>query len=210
MTLFSLLDPTSVSLHPDLTDIPDRDLTSSHQALFLQMSLPFTALLWLPTDTQVCPCQDRWVGSLVLDLPMDIYSNPDWALALQLIFGTHHHHQTSVPLQIIIMGRCLHRPCHFIPLVHFLVGVRGPLGPLPPLPPDMRFPGPRNRITPPMDLPPGVPPPRVLPLPAHTGDGYGQGAPSNPQNSVGLQSGPGQDVHLKQEAPQDSVRPGMV
>ncbi|KAK5604503.1 hypothetical protein CRENBAI_016115 [Crenichthys baileyi] len=90
------------------------------------------------------------------------------------------------------------------------LGVRGPLGPRPPHPPDMRFPGPRNHITPPMDLPPGVPPPGVLPLPAHTGDGYGHGAPSNPQNSVGPQSGPDQDVHMKQEAPQDSVRPGMV
>ncbi|KAM4713284.1 transport and Golgi organization protein 1 homolog isoform 2-T2 [Anableps anableps] len=86
------------------------------------------------------------------------------------------------------------------------LGVRGPLGPRPLIPHDMRFPGPRDHISPPMDLPPGAPPPGVLPLPSHPG----QGAPSNPQNSVGPQSGPGQDTHTKQEAPQDSVRPGMV
>ncbi|XP_014866770.1 PREDICTED: melanoma inhibitory activity protein 3 isoform X1 [Poecilia mexicana] len=86
------------------------------------------------------------------------------------------------------------------------LGVRGPLGPRPLTPHDMRFPGPRDHISPPMDLPPGVPPPGRPPLPAHPG----QGAPSNPQNSAGPQSGPAPDTHLKQEAPQDSVRPGMV
>ncbi|XP_015224809.1 PREDICTED: melanoma inhibitory activity protein 3-like [Cyprinodon variegatus] len=93
------------------------------------------------------------------------------------------------------------------------LGLRGPLGPRPPLPPDMRFPGPREHMRPPMDLPPGVPPPGV-PHPgvhtAHPGDGYSQGAPSDPQNSMGPQSGPSQDLHTKQDAPQDSVRPGMV
>lgn len=92
-------------------------------------------------------------------------------------------------------------PHHFGPMPPPL-GVRGPLGPRPPLPPDMRFPGPRDHMSPPMDLPPpGGPPP-----PAHSG----QGAPSNPQNSAGPESGPGQVVHTHQEAPQDSVRPGMV
>ncbi|KAM4529663.1 transport and Golgi organization protein 1 homolog isoform 3-T3 [Fundulus diaphanus] len=102
-------------------------------------------------------------------------------------------------------------PPHFRPPPHNFgpmpppFGVRGPLGPRPPLPPDMRFLGPRDHMGPPMDLPPGVPPP-----PAHPGDGHGQGAPSHPQNSAGPQSGPGQDTHMRQEAPQDSVRPGMV
>ncbi|XP_032440477.1 transport and Golgi organization protein 1 homolog isoform X2 [Xiphophorus hellerii] len=86
------------------------------------------------------------------------------------------------------------------------LGVRRPLGPRPLIPHDMRFPGPRDHISPLMDLPPGVPPPGGLPLPAHPG----QGLPSNPQNLAGPQSGPAPDTHLKQEAPQDSVRPGMV
>lgn len=59
-----------------------------------------------------------------------------------------------------------------------------------------------------MSLPPGVPP-----HPAH-GDpysqGYGQAPPEALQNSAGAQGGPGQDLHVKQEAPQDSVRPAMV
>ncbi|XP_012724538.2 transport and Golgi organization protein 1 homolog isoform X2 [Fundulus heteroclitus] len=112
-------------------------------------------------------------------------------------------------------------PPHFRPPPHNFgpmpppLGVRGPLGPRPPFPPDMRFPGPRDHMGPPMDLPPGVPPagappPGVPPPPAHPGDGHGQGAPSHPQNSAGPQSGPGQDTHTRQEAPQDSVRPGMV
>ncbi|XP_047184518.1 transport and Golgi organization protein 1 homolog isoform X2 [Scophthalmus maximus] len=78
-------------------------------------------------------------------------------------------------------------------------GVRGPPGPRPLLPHDMRFPGPRDHVGPPMDLPPGV-----LPHPAHPGDGYGPG----PRDA--LHSGPGQDPRLKQEAPQDSTRPEMV
>ncbi|XP_054910205.1 transport and Golgi organization protein 1 homolog isoform X2 [Poeciliopsis prolifica] len=86
------------------------------------------------------------------------------------------------------------------------LGVRGPLGPRPLVPHDMHFPGPRDHMSPPMDLPPGVPPPGAPPLPAHPG----QGLPSNPQNSAGPHSGPTPDTHLKQEAPQDSVRPGMV
>ncbi|XP_037541829.1 transport and Golgi organization protein 1 homolog [Nematolebias whitei] len=81
-------------------------------------------------------------------------------------------------------------------------GVHGPVGPRPPVPPDMRFPRPRDHITPPMDLPPGV-----RPLP---GDAYGQAAPSAIQNSAGPQSGPGQDLHMRQEPPQDSVRPPLV
>lgn len=81
-----------------------------------------------------------------------------------------------------------------------LLGVRGPVGPRPP--PDMRFPGPRDHITPPVDLPPGV-----RPLP---GNAYGQAAPSAIQNSAGPQSGPGQDLHMRQEPPQDSARPPLV
>lgn len=87
-----------------------------------------------------------------------------------------------------------------------LLGVRGPVGPRPPVPPDMRFPGPRDHISPPMDLPPGV---RPLPL-AHPGDAYGQAAPNALQNSAGPQSGPGQDLHMRQEPPQDSARPPLV
>lgn len=102
----SLPDSTSVSLHPGRTDIPDKALTHSHQALFLRMSLPLTALLCLPTDTQGCLCLDPWGGSLALDLPTDTYTNPDWALALQLIHEAHHHH-TSVRLHRIILDRCL-------------------------------------------------------------------------------------------------------
>ncbi|XP_041830962.1 transport and Golgi organization protein 1 homolog isoform X2 [Melanotaenia boesemani] len=103
-------------------------------------------------------------------------------------------------------------PPHFRPppLHHFgpmplLHGVRGPLGPRPPVPPDMRFPGPRDHIGPPMDLPLGV-----LPHPAHPGNAYGQAVPNDLQNSAGAQSGPGQDLHVKQEAPQDSTRPAMA
>ncbi|KAM7395201.1 hypothetical protein PAMA_006793 [Pampus argenteus] len=79
--------------------------------------------------------------------------------------------------------------------------VRGPMGPRPPFPPDMRFPGPRDHTSPPMDLPPGVPP--------HPGHGvaYGQAQPDAIQNSAGGDSGPGQ---LKREASQDSARPAMV
>ncbi|KAG7222742.1 hypothetical protein INR49_026352 [Caranx melampygus] len=94
-------------------------------------------------------------------------------------------------------------PHHFGPMPppH---GVRGPLGPRPPLPPDMRFPGPRDHTSPPMDLPPGVPPP------PHPADAYGQAPPNALHNSAGAHSGPGQDPHVKQEAPQDSARPAMV
>ncbi|KAI3364192.1 hypothetical protein L3Q82_011007 [Scortum barcoo] len=84
-------------------------------------------------------------------------------------------------------------------------GVRGPMGPRPPMPPDMRFPGPRDHTSPPMNLPPGVPP-----HPAHPGEAYGPAPPSALQNSAGAHSGPGQDLHTKQEAPQDSARPAMV
>ncbi len=87
----------------------------------------------------------------------------------------------------------------------FCLGVRGPMGPRPPIPPDMRFPGPRDHTIPPMNLPPGVPP-----HPAHPGEAYGQGPPSALQNSAGAHTGPGQDLHAKQEAPQDSARPAMV
>uniref|UniRef100_A0A3Q3BJ52 MIA SH3 domain ER export factor 3 n=1 Tax=Kryptolebias marmoratus TaxID=37003 RepID=A0A3Q3BJ52_KRYMA len=80
-------------------------------------------------------------------------------------------------------------------------GVRGPVGPRPPVPPDMRFPGPRDHTGPPMDLPPGVQPL----LPARSGDAYGQAAPNAIQNSAGPQSRPAQDLHARQEAPQDSV-----
>ncbi|XP_071323811.1 transport and Golgi organization protein 1 homolog isoform X1 [Trachinotus anak] len=95
-------------------------------------------------------------------------------------------------------------PHHFGPMPppH---GVRGPLGPRPPVPPDMRFPGPRDHTIPPMDLPPGIPP-----HPAHPGDAYGQAPPNALHNSAGARSGPGQDLHVKQEAPQDSARPAMV
>ncbi|KAM6915446.1 transport and Golgi organization protein 1 homolog [Xenentodon cancila] len=81
-------------------------------------------------------------------------------------------------------------PHHFgpIPPPH---GVRGPLGPRPPFPPDMRFPG-------------------VPPHPTHPGDGYGQTPPNALQNSAGGPSGPGQDLHVKQEASQDSGRPATV
>ena len=86
----------------------------------------------------------------------------------------------------------------------FSSGARGPMGPRPPIPPDMRFPGPRDHTGAPMNLPPGVPP-----HPAH-GDAYSQAPPDALQNSAGAHSGPGQDLHVKQEAPQDSVRPAMV
>ncbi|XP_059211792.1 transport and Golgi organization protein 1 homolog isoform X2 [Centropristis striata] len=91
-------------------------------------------------------------------------------------------------------------PHHFgpMPLPH---GVRGPMGPRPPIPPDMRYPGPRDHSGLPMNLPPGVPP-----HPAH-GDAYGHAPPDALHNS---HSGPGQDLHVKQEAPQDSARPAMV
>uniref|UniRef100_A0A3B4YQZ9 Transport and Golgi organization protein 1 homolog n=1 Tax=Seriola lalandi dorsalis TaxID=1841481 RepID=A0A3B4YQZ9_SERLL len=95
-------------------------------------------------------------------------------------------------------------PHHFGPMPppH---GVRGPLGPRPPVPHDMRFPGPRDHTSPPMDLPPGIPP-----HPTHPGDAYGQAPPDALHNSAGAHSGPGQDLHVKQEAPQDSARPAMV
>ncbi|KAG8011441.1 Transport and Golgi organization protein 1-like protein [Nibea albiflora] len=94
-------------------------------------------------------------------------------------------------------------PHHFGPMPppH---GVRGPMGPRPSIPPDMRFPGPRDHTSPPMSLPPGVPP-----HPLH-GDAYGQPPPNAIQNSAGGHTGPGQDLHVKQEAPQDSARPAMV
>ncbi len=79
------------------------------------------------------------------------------------------------------------------------------MGPRPPIPPpDMRFPGPRDHPSAPVNLPPGVPP-----HPAHN-DAYGQAQADALHNSAGAQSGPGQDLHVKQEAPQDSVRPAMV
>ncbi|XP_030577041.1 transport and Golgi organization protein 1 homolog isoform X2 [Archocentrus centrarchus] len=85
-------------------------------------------------------------------------------------------------------------PHHFGPMPP-PQGVRGPMGPRPPVPPDMRFPGPR-------DFPLGAP--------SHPGNAYGQPAPDALQNSVGAQSVPRQDLHVKQEAPQDSARPTMV
>ncbi|XP_040920050.1 transport and Golgi organization protein 1 homolog isoform X2 [Toxotes jaculatrix] len=95
-------------------------------------------------------------------------------------------------------------PHHFGPMPppH---GVRAPIGPRPPVPPDMRFPGPRDHTSPPVDLPPGVPP-----HPAHPGGAYGQAPPDALLNSAGAHSGPGQDLHVKQDAPQDSARPAMV
>ncbi|KAM8725744.1 transport and Golgi organization protein 1 homolog isoform 2-T2 [Acanthopagrus schlegelii] len=94
-------------------------------------------------------------------------------------------------------------PHHFGPMPppH---GVRGPMGPRPPIPPDMRYAGPLDHRGPPMNLPPGGPP-----HPAH-GDAYGQPSHDALQNSAGAHSGPGQDLHVKQEAPQDSARPAMV
>lgn len=86
----------------------------------------------------------------------------------------------------------------------FCPGIRGPLGPRPPIPPDMRYAGPLDHRGPPMNLPPGGPP-----HPAH-GDAYGQPSHDALQNSAGAHSGPGQDLHVKQEAPQDSARPAMV
>ncbi|XP_040017372.2 transport and Golgi organization protein 1 homolog isoform X2 [Gasterosteus aculeatus] len=85
-------------------------------------------------------------------------------------------------------------PHHFgpMPLQH---GIRGPMGPRPPVPHDIRYPGPRDHNSPPMNLPPGVPPQ------AH-GEAYGHGPPDALQNSHG---GPRQDPHVKQEAPQDSA-----
>ncbi|XP_019953132.2 transport and Golgi organization protein 1 homolog isoform X2 [Paralichthys olivaceus] len=95
-------------------------------------------------------------------------------------------------------------PHHFGPMPppH---GVRGPIGPRPPFPPDMRFPGPRDHMNPPMDLPPGIPT-----HPAHPGDAFGQAPPNALHNSAGAHSGPGQDLRVKQEAPQDSARPAMA
>ncbi|XP_029318498.1 transport and Golgi organization protein 1 homolog [Cottoperca gobio] len=90
-------------------------------------------------------------------------------------------------------------PHHFGPMPppH---GVRGPMGPRPFVPLDMRYPGPRDHTSQPMNLPPGVPP--------HPhGDAYGHAPPDALQN---LHSGPRQDLHVKQEAPQDSTRPPTV
>ncbi|XP_039455150.1 transport and Golgi organization protein 1 homolog isoform X2 [Oreochromis aureus] len=95
-------------------------------------------------------------------------------------------------------------PHHFGPMPP-PQGVRGPMGPRPPFPPDMRFPSPRDHPGQPVDLPLGAPP-----HPAHPGDAYGQPAPDALQNSVGAHSVPRQDLHMKQEAPQDSARPEMV
>lgn len=52
-----------------------------------------------------------------------------------------------------------------------------------------------------MNLPPGVPP-----HPAH-GDAFGHAPPDALHNS---HTGPRQDLHVKQEALQDSARPAMV
>ncbi|XP_034756776.1 transport and Golgi organization protein 1 homolog isoform X2 [Etheostoma cragini] len=91
-------------------------------------------------------------------------------------------------------------PHHFGPMPppH---GVRGPMGPRPPVPPEMRYPGARDHTSPPMHLPQGVPP-----HPSH-GDAYGHSPPDALQNS---HTGPGLDLHVKQETPQDSARPAMV
>ncbi|XP_068432806.1 transport and Golgi organization protein 1 homolog isoform X2 [Clinocottus analis] len=92
-------------------------------------------------------------------------------------------------------------PHHFgpMPLPH---GVRGPMGPRPPVPLDMRYPGPRDHNSPPTNLPPGA-----QLHPAH-GDTYGPTPPDTLHNS---HTGPRpQDLHVKQEAPQDSARPAMV
>ncbi|XP_067338781.1 transport and Golgi organization protein 1 homolog isoform X2 [Channa argus] len=93
-------------------------------------------------------------------------------------------------------------PPHFRPpLPHHLgpmsppTGVRRSIGPRPPIPPDMRFPGPRDHTSTLMDMAPGLPP--------HPADAYGQPPPD-------AHSGPGQDLHMKQEALQDSTRPAMV
>ncbi|XP_075939975.1 transport and Golgi organization protein 1 homolog isoform X5 [Anarhichas minor] len=93
-------------------------------------------------------------------------------------------------------------PPHFRPTHHFgpmplQHGVRGPMGPRPPVPLDMRYPGPRDHYRPPMNLPPGAPP--------HPAHGH---APPDALHSS--HSGPRQDLHAKQEAPQDSARPAMV
>lgn len=74
------------------------------------------------------------------------------------------------------------------------------MGPRPPIPPVMRLPGPREFASPPMNLHPGVPP-----HPSH-GDAYGQASPNALQYSAGGHSGPS----VKQEDPQDSVRPAMA
>ncbi|XP_060946950.1 transport and Golgi organization protein 1 homolog isoform X2 [Limanda limanda] len=95
-------------------------------------------------------------------------------------------------------------PHHFGPMPppH---GVRGPIGPRPPFHPDMRFPGPRDHINPPMDLHPGIPP-----HPAHPGDAFGQAPPHALHNSAGAPSGPGLDPRMRPDAPQDSARPAMA
>ncbi|XP_034382874.1 transport and Golgi organization protein 1 homolog isoform X2 [Cyclopterus lumpus] len=95
-------------------------------------------------------------------------------------------------------------PHHFGPmsLPHGVRGPMGPMGPRPPVPHDIRYPGPRDHNSPPMNLPPGVPL-----HPAH-GDAYGHTPPDTLHNS---HTGPRpQDLHVKQEAPQDSARPAMV
>ncbi|KAM9354724.1 transport and Golgi organization protein 1 homolog isoform 2-T2 [Pholidichthys leucotaenia] len=88
-------------------------------------------------------------------------------------------------------------PPHFCPPPPHLYGplpppqgLRETMGPRPPIFPDMCYP--------------------VPPHPAHPGDAYGQPAPSALQNSAGAHSGPGQDMHTTQEAPQDSARPAVV
>ncbi|XP_035764322.1 transport and Golgi organization protein 1 homolog isoform X2 [Neolamprologus brichardi] len=95
-------------------------------------------------------------------------------------------------------------PHHFGPMPP-PQGIRGPMGPRPPFPPDMRFPLPRDHPGQPVDLPLGAPP-----HPAHPGDAYGPPAPDALQNSVAAHSVPRRDLHMKQEAPQDSARPEMV
>ncbi|XP_031717429.1 transport and Golgi organization protein 1 homolog isoform X3 [Anarrhichthys ocellatus] len=93
-------------------------------------------------------------------------------------------------------------PPHFRPTHHFgpmplQHGIRGPMGPRPPVPLDMRYPGPRDHYSLPVNLPPGAPP--------HPAHGH---APPDALHSS--HSGPRQDLHAKQEAPQDSARPAMV
>lgn len=74
------------------------------------------------------------------------------------------------------------------------------MGPRPPIPPDMGLPGPRELTNPPMNRHPGVPP-----HPSH-GDVYGQA----PHNALQYSAGDHSSTGVKQEDPQDSVRPAMA
>lgn len=106
MTHSSLLDPTAVCHHPDLTGIHDQAFTILHLGRMVHLCQMYLFLLmglhYQPTDTQVCPCLDRW--EILALAPTDMRSTPDQVLAMSLILEVYHHH-TSVPRRLITLGR---------------------------------------------------------------------------------------------------------